>query len=106
MSPEPADPLEFLRGAEAELLELSIDAQRAEWVQATYITPDTQALASRLNARLIQRTVELAKRSVAFDGRPLSEEARRKIHLLRTSLPLPAPSEPGASEELSAIVNG
>jgi len=68
----------FLDRAEAELLELSIEAQRADWVYATYITPDSELLSARAYSRLIDRTVALAKASTRLDpGRTTPEELRR-----------------------------
>jgi peptidyl-dipeptidase A len=105
--PESADPgvAEFLRSAESRLLDLSIEMGRAEWVQQTYVTEDTQLLASRASARLIQATVELAKGSTRFDARSISTEHARKLHLLRVSLPLVAPDNVRETEELTGIVN-
>lgn len=40
-NPTVADAQAFLSNAEAELLKLSVMAQRAEWVAETYITGDT-----------------------------------------------------------------
>jgi peptidyl-dipeptidase A len=96
---------DFLKEAEARLLELSIESSRADWVQATYITDDTTALANRASARLLASTLELAKRAARFPPDALSEEERRKIHLLRTSLPMVAPDDPRAAEELAGLVN-
>ena len=45
--PRPTEPVEFLRRAEKELLETSVEAQQADWVYCTYITPDSEALEIR-----------------------------------------------------------
>jgi peptidyl-dipeptidase A len=95
----------FLREAEARLLRLSVDSSRADWVQSTYVTEDTQILAAQASARLIEATVELAKASTRFPPETLTPEQRRKFHLLRVSLPLVAPSAPGETEELTRLVN-
>jgi len=94
----------FLDRAERRLLELSIDAQRAEWVYATYITEDSEAVAARANARVISSTVELAKESTRFGGTPLSREEARKLKLLRLALSLVAPSGAVESGELTSLV--
>ena len=41
-----ADAVKFVDEAEARLLELAEEAGRAEWVQNTYITDDTEVLAA------------------------------------------------------------
>ncbi len=102
---EPKDAEGFLRDAESALLDLSIETQRAEWVQSTYITDDTTALASRAYARLIEATVRLAKEANRYRSAALAPETARRIHLLRTSLSLVAPSEPAAGMELTGLVN-
>jgi peptidyl-dipeptidase A len=95
---------EFLLRAEAQLLDLSIEAQQADWVFATHITPDSEAVASRAYSRLIATTVDLAKESTLYSGDGLSPEEGRKVSLLRLALPLIAPSDPAKSRELTALV--
>jgi peptidyl-dipeptidase A len=93
---------EFLESAEAELLDLSIESQRAEWVHATYLNVDTADLAARAFARRVRRTVDLARAWQPWESSVgLSESARRKGKLLRISQSLVAPSTPGDSEELA-----
>ena len=94
----------FLARAEKELLELSVEAQQADWVYATFITRDSQALAARANARLIDRTVTLAKESTRYGSDPLVPDVHRRLKLLRLSLPLLAPADPKESEELTGLV--
>jgi peptidyl-dipeptidase A len=97
---------QFLEKAESKLLDLTTEAARASWVQATYITDDTEVLAARANQRQIAATVELVKESKRFDGLKLPSDLDRKIRLLRLSLSLPAPSDPSESRELTRIVTG
>ncbi|HEV2317655.1 MAG TPA: M2 family metallopeptidase [Thermoplasmata archaeon] len=105
VSPPAAEAAEsFVRRAEGELFDLSIELQRAEWVQSTYVTEDTQALASRAYARLIQATARLVRESNGVDRPSLTPESWRKVELLRTSLPLFAPADPAENLELPAIV--
>lgn len=94
----------FLQSAESELLDLAVETSQADWVHATYITDDTQALAAKANARLMGATLRLAKESTRLAGPHLSPEESRKAKLLRLSLPLVAPSEPSASLELARTV--
>ncbi len=95
---------EFLRRTESRLLELSIESQQASWVYSTFITSDTEALAAKAYSRLIAATVELAKESTGLPPESLSDVDRRKVRLLRLSLPLIAPSDPAASGELTQTV--
>ncbi len=93
----------FLDGAEAKLFTLSEESGRAAWVQSTYITGDTEALAARANQRQIDAVVDLVKQSKRFDGVKLPEELDRKLKLLKLSLTMAAPSDPKLSEELTRI---
>jgi hypothetical protein len=42
---------DFVARANGELLEIGKESARAGWVQLTYITPDTEALAAKANER-------------------------------------------------------
>jgi peptidyl-dipeptidase A len=98
------DGIAFLARAEGELLDLSCESQRADWVYATYITPDSEALAARASARVMDRTAQLVKESASIPTDGLAPDAVRKLKLLRLTLPLLAPSNPVESEELSRLV--
>jgi len=94
----------FMEEGEAQLLALSVEAERAAWVQATYITEDTEVLAAQANERLIAATMTLAKKATQFDKLPLPLEVARKMKLLKLSLTLAAPSNPKESADLTRIV--
>jgi peptidyl-dipeptidase A len=104
--PTIADARAFLDKAEAHLLTLSNDAGRASWVQATYITQDTEEIAAQATQKAIAAGVEYAKEAKRFDGLPLPEDLRRKMKLLKIGLTLPAPSDQKESEELTRLVTG
>ncbi len=91
----------FLADAESRLLELTVESSQADWVRATYITPDTEALAARANSRLIGATVEYARAARRFDVASMSPDQRRKTELLRLSLPLIAPADLERARELT-----
>ncbi len=94
----------FMDQAEAKLLDLSIAAGRADWVHATYITPDTEILAAQADERQIAATVAFAKQAARFTGLVLPPDLARKMKLLKLSLTLATPSNPKESEELTRIV--
>ena len=95
---------DFVRQAEEQLLALWTEAARASWIQSTYITGDTQALAALASKRAIEATARLAKESAGFETADLPRELARKLELLRLSLTLAAPPDPKASEELTRLV--
>ncbi|HET9767559.1 MAG TPA: M2 family metallopeptidase [Thermoanaerobaculia bacterium] len=94
---------QFMDAAEKRLLDLAVEAGRAAWVQANFITEDTQALAAVANDRLIAAGTELAQGAKRFDGLQLSPELARKMLLLKLTLTLPAPADAGKRSELTRI---
>jgi peptidyl-dipeptidase A len=101
--PTPADAKAFIEGAEARLLELWIDQQRADWVYATFITDDTEMIQAAADRKVIDETVRLSKEAQRFKGLNLPPDVARKFALLPLSLSLVAPSDPVKSKELSEI---
>ena len=94
----------FLAEAEKDLMALSIAAGRASWINATYLTDDTDAIAAEYGARTTELAVRLAKAAAKFDNVPgLTFDMRRKLHFLKQGIVLPAPEKPGAAEELNVI---
>jgi len=95
----------FIADAEAKLLEVNVEAGRADWVKDTYITEDTEILAAKADERAINAGVELAKQATRFDHLKLPEDLARKMKLLKLSLTLATPSDPKESAELTQIVS-
>ena len=94
----------FVARAERELGEYSVINNRAQWVNATYITEDTDALAAYFGTIGTEMQVRLATEAARFQNVPgLSPVTRRKLNLLRNGLVLAAPSTPGAAAELNRI---
>ncbi|MGI0054420.1 MAG: M2 family metallopeptidase [Thermoplasmata archaeon] len=98
------EPSAVIERAEGELLECAVEASRADWVYSTYVNDDTEALSSRANARLMDRTVAYAKELARGSVDGAGPEVARKTRLLRVSLSLVAPSGPGDAERLAALV--
>ena len=105
-APTPTEARTFADEAEARLLDLSNDSNRADWVKSTYITDDTERLAAQANQRAIAATVSYAKAATRFDRLRLPDDVARKLKLLKLALTLPAPSDPKEAEELTRIVAG
>jgi peptidyl-dipeptidase A len=97
----------FVEAAEERLLDLSTKAGRAAWVQANFITDDTERIASDLNKDLIAASMELAKAATRFDGMALPPELARKMKLIKLApIPLPAPSDSKLQTELAQTAAG
>src|SRR5688572_23618672 len=92
----------FIAQAEKELAAFSILSGRANWINSTYITDDTDAIAAEFGARGTEMSVRFAKGAAKFDAvKGLSFDVRRKLDFLKQGIVLPAPEKPGAAEELN-----
>jgi peptidyl-dipeptidase A len=101
--PTPEDAREFVDGAERRLLRLWVAAQRAAWVQETFITPDTEEMAAEADQAVKAATAELAGQARRYEGLQLPEDVARKLKLISLSVDIPAPRDTAESTELSQI---
>ena len=101
--PTPEDVKLFLKQAESRLLELSIQGQRASWVKSTFITADTEKIEAEKLEELLNAQVELAQAAAKFAGMKLNYDMARKLELLKTTIVIPAPSNPAKAKELTEI---
>jgi len=102
--PTEKDAQQFMDDAQSRMLDLSIEANRAEWVKSTYITDDTEILAAHADQKMIDANVAYAKQVTRFDGLALPADLERQIKILKLSLTIATPSDPKESEELTRIV--
>ncbi len=102
--PTVADAEAFLAKAEKDLFDFSIESARVAWVNATYITDDTDALAAKYGEIGTEKSVQYALEAARYQNvAGLSAESKRKLDILRGGLVLPAPTTEGAAKELSEI---
>jgi peptidyl-dipeptidase A len=95
---------EFVAAAEKDLFDFSVDNARVNWVNYTYLTDDTDALAAQSNGLLTEKQVNYAVEAAKFAKLPgLDADVSRKLGILRQSIVLPAPTTPGAAAQLSEI---
>ncbi|MGY4396030.1 peptidyl-dipeptidase A [Sphingomonas sp. UYAg733] len=105
LTPTAAEADAFVAAAEKTLFDFSIESSQVNWVNATYITDDTDAMAARINATGTEMSVKFALEAAKYGKvSGLSPDTRRKLDLLRGGLTLPAPTKPGAATELSTLV--
>ncbi len=94
----------FIAGVEKDLFDYTVEASQVNWVNSTYITEDTDAMAARINAVGTEKSVKYALEAARYAGvAGLSADTKRKLDILRTGLVLPAPTKPGAATELNQI---
>ncbi|PYQ29568.1 MAG: peptidyl-dipeptidase [Acidobacteria bacterium] len=101
--PTAEEAAKFVADSEARLAAMNVDAQRASWVQSTYITDDTQVIAAKENEKLINAGVEMAKEAAKFDHLQLPYDMRRKLDLIKLALTSPGPSDPALTAEMARI---
>ncbi|MEH3158152.1 MAG: M2 family metallopeptidase [Sphingomonas taxi] len=102
--PTAAEADAYVAAVEKEAADLSIPANQTAWVNATYITDDTDALAAKSGAELTEKAVQWAKGAARFNGvAGVSYDTRRKLDLLKNGVGLPAPTTPGAATELATL---
>jgi peptidyl-dipeptidase A len=103
-SGSPDDVKKFLDTVNETTLRLGIEQSQAGWVQQTYITDDTEAIAARANQAANEALTRFAKESTKYDKTEVAADARRQLTVLKTALVLAPPSDPKESDELSKIM--
>jgi peptidyl-dipeptidase A len=93
----------FLEEAEATLLKKSNYLGRAQWLQATYINPDSEMQAAMANEEYIALVKDYARKATRFDGMKLPAEMVRKLRLLKNGLTLATPGDKAEATELTQL---
>lgn len=102
--PTAADAEAFVAAAEKEGFDYTVSASRVFWINSTYLTDDTNALAAEIGAKGTEMQVRFALEAAKYKDVPgLSEDTRRKLDKLRGGIVLPAPTTEGAAAELNTI---
>lgn len=103
-APTVQDAKEFIEQAEKDLVALREYSARVYWVQANFITEDTNYLAAKAGAESAKLSTRLANGAKAFNDLTLPKDMRRKIDGLKRGSNFPAPEREGAAEELAEIM--
>src|SRR3954470_2277254 len=103
-APTTAAAKSFLDTANATTLKLGIQQGQAGWVQQTFITDDTEAIAARANQAANEAGAKFAKQAVQYDSVQVAPDERRQLNLLKVALVLATPSDAKESDELSKIM--
>nr|WP_294851282.1 M2 family metallopeptidase [uncultured Sphingomonas sp.] len=102
-----ADADAFVASVEKDLFDYTVEASQVNWVNSTYITDDTNAMAARINAIGTEKSVKYGLEAAKYAAIPgLSYDTKRKLDILRNGIVLPAPTTPGAAQELATIQTG
>ena len=92
---------EFLAAYDKAVRPISSEYAKAAWVQATYITEDTQLLAAKAYERFLAWNSEQAIAARRFDGLELDADSQRQLDLLRLSNGVP--TDPDQLAELTTL---
>ena len=95
---------EFLEDSEKEIVELSAFASKVYWVQANFITQDTNTLAAMAGTQFAKLSTRLANEAKRYNDLTLPADMRRKMDGLKRGSNFPAPEKEGAAEELAKIM--
>lgn len=96
----------FVKDVNQQLWDLAKDVDRASWVKATYVTPDTEYLDGKQRERLLELIARKVKEAKRFEGLKLSPETARALYLLKYSAGLPSPSDPKKRARLAELTTG
>jgi peptidyl-dipeptidase A len=102
-TPSAADAAKFVAGVNETMLELGREQQQANWVAATYITKDTEAITARANQTYIDAIARNAKDAARFNGVDVAPEVRRQLEVLKTTLVVVTPADPKQAGELTTL---
>ena len=95
---------QFVASVEKDLFDLSVIGSRAAWVNATYITDDSDALAAYFGTIGTEKGVKYALEAAKYAAVPgLDFDTARKLNILRGALVLAAPQSPGAAAQLNEL---
>jgi peptidyl-dipeptidase A len=100
-TPTAAEAKAFLDRVNDADLRLGIAQNQAGWVQQTYITDDTSAIAARANQQYIDAIAGYAKEAAKYDKVDVPADERRQLNLLKLSLVMATPADAKEAEELT-----
>src|SRR5437868_15078835 len=78
-APTAADAKAFLAAANATTLTLGTQQGQAGWVQQTFITDDTEAMAARANQAANEAGAKFARDAVQYDAVTVAPDERRQL---------------------------
>jgi len=105
-APTVADAEKFMAETEHELHELEVKSARAGWVNANFITVDTDFLTADAETNYAVALQKRALEARQFDGLDLPAELARKYKLLKLGLSAPPPGDAAKASELTELKVG
>ena len=89
---------------EKDLFDFGKENAQVAWINSTYITYDSDALAAKYGAIGTEKSVAYANEAARYATvQGLDPEVARKLDILRTGIVMPAPLRDGAATELNEL---
>ena len=85
---------QYIAGVDQRLKQLSLEDNEAQWVNATYVTADTDDLAAHADDRYLAYLSEAIDGAKRFDGLALDPDTARQFKLLKLAAPFLPPKDP------------
>lgn len=101
--PTAAEADRFIQEVNGELKVLWVDAERAAWVKANFITHDTEIIETNEHAKVMEYLARKIKEARRFEGLQLSPNTARQLYLLKYAAGLPSPEDPTKRKRLAEI---
>jgi peptidyl-dipeptidase A len=100
-----ADADQFVEDLNADIRKMTPYISSANWLQATYITDDSQMIAAKANEEFLGWQARRLEESKRFNGlTDLKPDTARALMLLK-NVSAPAPSDPALQAELATILS-
>lgn len=99
----PAEAKAFVDAVEADFAEKSTFAAQVFWVQANFMTVDTNAMAAKVGGDMTALAVKYATQAKQFNELNLDPVLRRKMEMIKLGITLPAPTNAAENKELATI---
>ncbi|MCF8473293.1 MAG: M2 family metallopeptidase [Emcibacter sp.] len=93
----------FVASVEKNLASESLFAAQTQWVQANFMTVDTNAIVAKVSADITALAVKYANEAKAFNDLELDPVLRRKLEIIKLGITLPAPTNDAENKELATI---
>ncbi len=100
----PQGAADWVAMVEKDLFDFGVEFAQVSWINSTYITQDTDALAAKYGAEATEKSVAYANEAAKYARvKGLDPEVARKLDILRNGIVMPAPVRDGAASELNQI---
>ncbi len=96
---------QFIARVNAEYKAMYPEMTSAQWLSSTYINEDSERVAAKANERWLTVLNGWITQAGTYDGKPMSEDTKRQIHLLKLMTSMPAPRDPAKLSELTRIAS-